>query len=370
MFMEAFATGFSMSTNTKPGFCLENENYTIQFSEVLCDQTKNIVSHGFENCYSWREVMELILNATEEVASDNLIDIEEAAEDAMREWLVTFKGWGLLSSILDSKIHRHVVLSLAYTSSNWDEDTGGEFSEEKVFDTVKYVYDNMPGKELHGLVPKFGIWFEEIMEGSKKEERKKNLTLFFNAKWALEVKFTIEKKRVNNSLLDLASEAAVKHIMIEEDIDDLDIPETLFEAVKEKFRDAEWVRSFWSAKKELEDYRTGSDSIYENTTNKADVEEQNQNEENVQQLNPNEGIIENDNEAHNEEFLASVIDELSADIEHVLDGELEPDFDPEGAEVQHNIDQHSAQNKHGIDGLLSVWVFLFMVLAVVAYIWC
>ena len=40
----------------------------------------------------------------------------------------------------------------AYTSTNWDEGTGGEFSEEKVFDTVKYVYDNMPGKELHNLV--------------------------------------------------------------------------------------------------------------------------------------------------------------------------------------------------------------------------
>ena len=43
-------------------------------------------------------------------------------------------------------------ISAAYTSTNWDEGTGGEFSEEKVFDTVKYVYDNMPGKELHNLV--------------------------------------------------------------------------------------------------------------------------------------------------------------------------------------------------------------------------
>ena len=116
--MEAFATGFSMAANTKPGFCMENENYSLKFEGVLCDQTKNIVSHGFENCYSWREIMELILDATDEADSDNLIDIEEAAEDATREWLVTFQGWGLLSSILDSKIHRHVVLSLAYTSAN------------------------------------------------------------------------------------------------------------------------------------------------------------------------------------------------------------------------------------------------------------
>eukprot|EP00092_Neocalanus_flemingeri_P007200 GFUD01007778.1.p1 GENE.GFUD01007778.1~~GFUD01007778.1.p1 ORF type:complete len:356 (-),score=97.92 GFUD01007778.1:35-1102(-) len=355
MFMEAFATGFSMSSDTKPGFCIENENYKIGLEGVLCDQTKNIVSRGFENCYSWREVMELILDATEEAAADNLIDIEEAAEDAMREWLVTFKGWGLLSSILDSKIHRHVVLSLAYTSSNWDMDTGGEFTEEKVFDTVKYVYDNIPGKELHSLVPKFGIWFEEIVEGGENEERKKNFTLFFNAKWALEVKFVIEKKRVNNSLLDLAAEAAVKDIMIEEDIDELDIPETLFEVVRDKFCDAEWVRSFWSAKLEVDKEKEGSD-VAGGNLDKDDGE--------VHQLNvDNIGV---DDEVHNEEFLASVIDELSSDVEHVLDGDLEPDFHED---VSNNVEQE-VKNIHGIDGLLSIWVFIFMILGIVAYIWC
>eukprot|EP00092_Neocalanus_flemingeri_P063415 GFUD01076734.1.p1 GENE.GFUD01076734.1~~GFUD01076734.1.p1 ORF type:complete len:320 (-),score=84.29 GFUD01076734.1:35-994(-) len=319
MFMEAFATGFSMSSDTKPGFCIENDNYKIGLEGALCDQTKNIVSRGFENCYSWREVMELILDATEEAAADNLIDIEEAAEDAMREWLVTFKGWGLLSSILDSKIHRHVVLSLAYTSSNWDMDTGGEFTEEKVFDTVKYVYDNIPGKELHSLVPKFGIWFEEIVEG------------------------------------DLAAEAAVKDIMIEEDIDELDIPETLFEVVRDKFCDAEWVRSFWSAKLEVDKEKEGSD-VAGGNLDKDDGE--------VHQLNvDNIGV---DDEVHNEEFLASVIDELSSDVEHVLDGDLEPDFHED---VSNNVEQE-VKNIHGIDGLLSIWVFIFMILGIVAYIWC
>ena len=108
------------------------------------------------------------------------------------------------TSILDTKMHRHVLLSLAYTSSNWDEETGGEFTEEKVFETVKYVYDNMPGKELRTLLPKFGVWFEEIIDGRKSTERKKMLTLFFNAKWVLEIKFILEKKRVNNNLVDLA----------------------------------------------------------------------------------------------------------------------------------------------------------------------
>ena len=39
--MEAFATGFSMAANTKPGFCMENENYSLKFEGVLCEQSKN-----------------------------------------------------------------------------------------------------------------------------------------------------------------------------------------------------------------------------------------------------------------------------------------------------------------------------------------
>ena len=36
MFMEAFATGFSMAANTKPGFYMENDNYKLKFEGVLC----------------------------------------------------------------------------------------------------------------------------------------------------------------------------------------------------------------------------------------------------------------------------------------------------------------------------------------------
>lgn len=120
MFMEAFATGFSLSSGTKPGYSIENDEYKLTFQEVICDQTKNIVSRGFENCYNWKAVMELILGATEDIEA-NIGDIETFSTDAICDWLVTFGGWGLLSSILDSKMHRHVLLSLAYTSSHWDQ---------------------------------------------------------------------------------------------------------------------------------------------------------------------------------------------------------------------------------------------------------
>ena len=80
-------------------------------------------------------------------------------------------------------------------------------------------------------------------------------------------------------------------------------------------------------------------------------------------------------DAQNEEFLASVVDELSSDVEHVLNGELEPDFLETEHEASNNDDNNISGQKiekstHGIDGLLLIWVFIFMIIAVVAYIWC
>ena len=76
--------------------------------------------------------MELILGATEAIDNDYLTNFGDVAEEVVKEWLVTFQGWGLLSSILDSNKHGYVVQSLAYTSTTWE----GEFSKENVFDTT------------------------------------------------------------------------------------------------------------------------------------------------------------------------------------------------------------------------------------------
>ena len=351
--MEAFATGFSLSSETKPGYSLENDDYKIIFSEVICDQGKNIVSRGFENCYNWKDVMELVLNVADEADTDVLIDIEASTEDAIRDWLVTFSGWGLLSSILDSKIHRHVLLSLAYTSSNWDPDTGGEFSEEKVFNTVKYVYDNMPGKEMHTLVPKFAIWFEEISSGRKEMERRKEITLFFNAKWALEVKFFIEKKRKNQTLVDLAAESVVKNILIEEDICDLPIPETLFPVVLNKFCDIEWIRSYWNSQ---------SEHTLEELKNAQKAEEE---EKKCQAVDVAAGgNLSDDDEAENveeEEFLSAVIDDVVDDVQQIIDNHID---------IRAVEPGQSPSVPGGVDTILLVWVGLFLILAVILYSYC
>jgi len=248
MELEGFATGFN-NPPRQPGFSLENEDFVISFSGVMCDEAKNIVSHGFEVFYDWTEVMKLVLNATKNYS--DVTEIEECAEDFLREWLTSFQGWGLLSSLLPTETHRHFILALAYTSANWDERTGGPHSPEKIFDTVKFVYDNIKGKELRTLVPSLGIWFEELSmdpEVSFKgdNERKKHLVIFIKAKWTLEVKFCLEKKRVNMNLVDWAAETVTKDILHEEQLGELEVPVTLHPVLVNKFRDAAWVRSYWN----------------------------------------------------------------------------------------------------------------------------
>merc|ERR1712013_664148 len=68
-------------------------------------------------------------------------DIEVKAKNKLGAWLTSFQGWGLLSSMLPNTKHRHFILALAYTSANWNESTGGEQTDEKVFDAVKAVFD-------------------------------------------------------------------------------------------------------------------------------------------------------------------------------------------------------------------------------------
>jgi len=188
--------------------------------------------------------MKMVLDATDDY--DSMAEVEENTELAISEWLTTFRGWGLLSSMLPTEKHRYFILSLVYASTHWNETTGGPYSTEKIFDTVKYVYENCPGKEIRHLVPRLGVWFEEMVEDDLSlttSERKKSFTIFLRAKWMLEIKFVFEKKRVNTSLKDFAAEAVAQQMKIEDDIDSLEIPLTLLDNVYDKFKDEEWIRS-------------------------------------------------------------------------------------------------------------------------------
>ena len=78
------------------------------------------------------------------------------------------------------------------------------------------MYEHSPGEEIRNLVPPLGAMFEEIFEddevAAEARERVKSFTMSFHAKWILEVKFTLEKKRVNNNLVDFAAEKVARFL--------------------------------------------------------------------------------------------------------------------------------------------------------------
>merc|ERR1712048_353886 len=92
--MDEFSTGFTVDSNARPGYTLENEDFKLTFSSVLCDERKNFVSHGFECCYDWDPVMRMILKATENYKY--IEEVEAKIENMLTNWLTTFQGWGLL----------------------------------------------------------------------------------------------------------------------------------------------------------------------------------------------------------------------------------------------------------------------------------
>merc|ERR1719312_182632 len=108
-------------------------------------------------------------------------------------------------------------------------------------------------EQFEKSLPKIAIWFEEIVTGGEESERKKNLTISISGEWVLEIKFVVEKKRVNRNLAELAAETLVRSIYSEEEVKNLEIPRELLETVMCKFRDAEWVRDYWRLKADLEE---------------------------------------------------------------------------------------------------------------------
>ena len=69
----------------------------------------------------------------------------------------------------------------------------------------------------------------------------KRLDIFVRGPDYLRISFIVERKRVNKSLVDLTSEAMVKQVESFEDLDSLEIPQTLLGGVVDRYKDAQWV---------------------------------------------------------------------------------------------------------------------------------
>ena len=116
--MDSFKTGFGVDNATKSGFEMENENFALSFVAVYFDKTK-ITSRQFP--YNWKKVMEIILKATENYHT--LEDVKKKTKEALKHWMTTFQGWGLLAEVTRIEKRYYFELSLACANANWNEAT-------------------------------------------------------------------------------------------------------------------------------------------------------------------------------------------------------------------------------------------------------
>jgi len=230
-----FLPGFTNFLGSKPGAVLENKEYVLTFFGVLLNGKKSaIVSQGFESCYDWSDVMNILIEALDQF--EDISSAEEVSTLHLTWWLMTYSGWGLLSTLLPRQQHVKFSRMLRQIKQNWTQYYEGEFFEEGCWDIL------LQDIHLEDIVPQFQVTISHGDFGGQ-VGRKKWLDLSFISSWNMSVRFTIEKKRCETNLVNIAAAAVGKHIEDEDTIQQLDIPVTLRSPVTKMRRDQRWLTS-------------------------------------------------------------------------------------------------------------------------------
>ena len=106
-----------------------------------------------------------------------------------------------------------------------------------MFEDLTELYENETQEQhLSDLVIKVEA---KLQTTASEIERRKMLTLkFHGSDYFLIANFSVEKMRLRRTLAEHAAEVAARLV---DDMEELEIPETLKEVVGEKIRDHEWV---------------------------------------------------------------------------------------------------------------------------------
>jgi len=230
-----FLPGFTNFLGSKPGATLENKEYLLTFSGVLLNGKKSaVVSQGFEGCYDWSDVMNILIDALEHF--ENIESAEEIATEDLTSWLMTYSGWGLLSTLLPRQKHVKFNRMLREIKENWTQYYDGEYFEEGCWAILCQDTD------VEDIMPEFEVTICDDDFGGE-VGRKKWMDLSFVSTWNLTVRFSIEKKRCETNLVNIAAAAVGKHIEDADTIEQLEIPVTLRSPLSKMRRDQRWLTS-------------------------------------------------------------------------------------------------------------------------------
>ena len=110
-------------------------------------------------------------------------------------------------------------------------------SSSEMFEDLTELYENETQEQhLSDLVIKVEA---KLQTTASEIERRKMLTLkFHGSDYFLIANFSVEKMRLRRTLAEHAAEVVARLV---DDVEELEIPETLKEVVDEKIRDHEWV---------------------------------------------------------------------------------------------------------------------------------
>jgi len=240
--------GFSdeEGTGTKPGFSVKNDSFSVRFESIQIKELTNVpveftadTIDDFESSYDWAPVMEMILECLEEYHDKGAFQIQGqyllflvSCEVSFKAWLGEFGGFGLLFALQHSSTQEILIdLFMENIFENPDK------SRSELFEDLIELYENDPqGQHLPDLVGKVAAKFQTTTFDFG---RRKMLTLkFHGSDYSLIANFSVEKMRLRRTLAEHAAEVVAR---IVDDVEELEIPETLKEVVGEKIRDHEWV---------------------------------------------------------------------------------------------------------------------------------
>merc|ERR1719436_704069 len=182
------------------------------------------IKFKFETCYNWSNVMDIALECLENYYDDG--ELQDDVELCVSEWLGQFEGWGLLFTLLPMDFQKFLLVLYAQLKHKYKDETRG-----------------LPLKQL---TPKVEVELLNIVGGIRENERDKLLRIkFMSSRFHLASDFVVHKKVLRRNLVEISAEAVAQTC---QDVEDLEIPETLKGIVIEKVIDADWIASYWFAK--------------------------------------------------------------------------------------------------------------------------
>ena len=248
---ESFFTGLSNKKGTKPGFAMKNETFLVAFEGIQIekldsDSQVRFVKDKFESCYDWAQVMELILECLEYFYDEG--DFQIDCQSSIKAWLSEFEGWGLMFTLLPPDFQKYLLFLYAVMVNKNFVQNVVKTNLEMFYDLTDQYERETQGLPLSDLVPKVEARLLNIIGGPKMCERRKMLKIkFLSQRYTLVANFTVEKTRINRTLVEHAAEVVARMVDDAEELEG-EIPETLKPVVSDKIIDADWVASHWWAK--------------------------------------------------------------------------------------------------------------------------